>query len=74
MKTLKNKIVGFLMILFGVIVMSISKDGTALLFLLMLGIPMIFAKEDQFTAGFSYAYQKKGDNKRSVLYSNTLNQ
>ena len=74
MKTLKNKIVGFLMILFGVIVMSISKDGTALLFLLMLGIPMIFAKEDQFTAGFSYTYQKKGDNKRSVLYSNTLNQ
>ncbi|MFI3115318.1 MAG: hypothetical protein R3Y12_04160 [Clostridia bacterium] len=47
-KLLKNKLGALSLISLGAVTTFIDNDGTAFLFLLMLGMPMFFCKEDVF--------------------------
>jgi len=43
---LKNKIYSFVLILIGVVPILTERDGTFLLFALMIGLPLFFSKEN----------------------------
>lgn len=48
MHTFKNKMMAILMVILSFIPVTIDSDITALVFVLMLAIPMFFAKENWF--------------------------
>ena len=47
-RTYKNKLAALAMFMIGVVVANLSGDGTFLVFVLMFGLPMFFAKKDWF--------------------------
>lgn len=46
---LKNKLYSLILIAIGVLPILLDRDGTFLIFALMLGIPLFFAKENWIT-------------------------
>lgn len=45
-KLIKNKLVAILLMIIGLLTTIVSKDATVLLFMAMIGISLIFAKEN----------------------------
>lgn len=43
-----NKIAAIILILAGIVPLIVDGDGTALIFILMIAVPMFFAKESWF--------------------------
>ncbi len=50
-RTWKNKVAAVVLMAVGCLSMKVSGDGTALLLLTMLAMPMFFAKENYITIG-----------------------
>lgn len=48
-KLIKNKLYSVVLILIGIIPILIEGDATALVFFLMIGLPLFFAKENWIT-------------------------
>lgn len=46
MKTLKNKLWATILLVLGYITLLISNDATAMIFLMIIAVPLLFAKEN----------------------------
>lgn len=65
-KLIKNKMTAITLIALGLMASLIGKDSTALMFLLIIGVPLFFAKENWINSKGEYQYESKKNKRKSV--------